>query len=122
MFGEYGEEKLKKYINEGRKKFISDSSSDYLFLNSRGGVLTTRSIRNIINLQTSKSRIKSHVTPHTLRHTFATHLLNEGAELTTVKELLGHKNLSTTSIYTHLSKEHLRSVYLSSHPRSKKDQ
>ena len=65
---------------------------------------------------------KSHVTPHTLRHTFATHLLNEGAELTTVKELLGHKNLSTTSIYTHLSKEHLRSVYLSSHPRSKKDQ
>lgn len=122
MFGEYGEEKLKKYINEGREKLVSNDSEDYLLLNSRGGVLTTRSVRNIINLLSSKARIKSHVTPHTLRHTFATHLLNEGAELTTVKELLGHKNLSTTSIYTHLSKEHLRNVYLSSHPRSKKDQ
>lgn len=120
MFGEYGEEKLKKYINDGRRQLISNSSGDYLFLNSRGGALTSRSVRNILNLQTSKSRINSHVTPHTLRHTFATHLLNEGAELTTVKELLGHKNLSTTSIYTHLSKEHLRNVYLSSHPRSKK--
>lgn len=120
MFGEYGEEKLKKYINDGRRQLISNSTGDYLFLNSRGGVLTARSVRNILNLQTSKSRINSHVTPHTLRHTFATHLLNEGAELTTVKELLGHKNLSTTSIYTHLSKEHLRNVYLSSHPRSKK--
>lgn len=119
MFGEYAEEKLKKYIDDGRKKLYSNLSGDYLFLNSRGGPLTDRSVRNILNLLSSKARVKSHITPHTLRHTFATHLLNEGADLTTVKELLGHKNLSTTSIYTHLSKEHLRNVYLSAHPRSK---
>ena len=119
MFGEYGEERLKKYIDNGRKMLLCNKQNDYLFLNARGGVLTDRSVRDILNLLSSKAKIKSHITPHTLRHTFATHLLNEGAELTTVKELLGHKNLSTTSIYTHLSKEHLRNVYLSSHPRSK---
>ena len=118
LYGDYAAEKIDKYISFSRIQLLGNKKSEYLFLNSRGGALTDRSVRNIINLVASKSRVNSHVTPHTLRHTFATHLLNEGADLLTVKELLGHKNLSTTSIYTHLSKEHLRNVYLSSHPRS----
>lgn len=119
MFGEYGEEKLKQYIDNGRKVLLCNKQNDHLFLNTHGGTLTDRSVRNILNLLTSKAKINSHITPHTMRHTFATHLLNEGAELTTVKELLGHKNLSTTSIYTHLSKEHIRNVVSNSHPRYK---
>lgn len=120
MFGDYAKEKLDKYMNESRNVLLSDKQSEYLLLNAKGTKLTDRSVRDIINLQSTKAKLNHHISPHTLRHTFATHLLNEGADLTTVKELLGHKNLSTTSIYTHLSKEHLREVYLSSHPRGKK--
>jgi integrase/recombinase XerC len=67
-----------------------------------------------------KSGLNVKVTPHVIRHTFATHMLNEGADLLSVKQLLGHENLSTTQVYTHVSNERLRNVYLSSHPRAKK--
>ena len=89
----------------------------YLILNNRGNKITTRAIRDIIDKYDVS--INTHVTPHTLRHTFATHMLNEGADLKSVQELLGHENLSTTQIYTHVSNERLRRVYLNNHPRAR---
>ena len=93
-----------------------------MFLNSKGEKLTSGGIEYIINKIVKVSGVtNNHITPHVFRHTFATSMLNEGSDLVTVKELLGHSNLSTTSIYTHVSNEHLRKVYLNSHPRAKKD-
>ena len=82
---------------------------------------STRSVELIIDDIIKKAALNKNVTPHTLRHTFATHLLNEGCDILIVKELLGHSSLDTTGIYTHVSNERLRKVYLNSHPRAKKD-
>ena len=93
--------------------------NQYLFTHNNHKMYP-QDIRNIINKNTKKIGLKIKVHPHMLRHTFATHMLNEGADLKSVSELLGHENLSTTTIYTHVSNEYLRQVYLSSHPRAKK--
>lgn len=94
----------------------------YLLLKNKQMRLRTEDVRKYINYFALKSGLKTHVYPHMLRHTFATDMLNNGASLSTVKELLGHENLSTTSIYTHVSNERLRNVYLKTHPRvNKKD-
>lgn len=95
-----------------------EAESSYLFVNKHGGVLNTRTVREIVSNVAIKSGIKVHVSPHTLRHTYATHMLNEGADLKSVGDLLGHESLSTTQIYTHVSNERLRNVYLNSHPRA----
>ena len=92
--------------------------SDVVFLNKSGTRLTDRSIRNIINKHVLKEAAAQHVTPHMFRHSFATHLLNHGADLRSVQELLGHVNISTTQIYTHLTTEKLKSVYDKAHPRA----
>lgn len=113
FYGKRAEELLEKYMREQKEE------QEYLF-SEKDHPLTTNDIRKIINRYEKKAGIKMHVTPHMFRHTFATDLLNEGAELLTVKELLGHENLSTTSIYTHISSEKLRQVYRSAHPRAKK--
>lgn len=105
---------LSKYL-QTRKEF--NPQSNYLILNNLGNKITTKGISLIISKYAHN--IKSKITPHTLRHSFATHMLNEGANLRTVQELLGHKNLQTTEIYTHVSNERLRSVYLKTHPRNK---
>jgi tyrosine recombinase XerC len=89
-----------------------------LFLNKNGTRLTTRSICNIINKYIERESINQKVSPHTFRHSFATHLLNNGADLRSVQELLGHVNLSTTQIYTHLTTEKLKSIYDKAHPRA----
>jgi integrase/recombinase XerC len=89
-----------------------------LFLNKTGKRLTDRGVRNIIDKYIKRLSIKERVSPHTLRHSFATHLLNRGADLRSVQELLGHKNLSTTQIYTHVTMERLKSVYDKAHPRA----
>lgn len=89
-----------------------------VFVNSRGGVLTDRSVRRILDKYINQLAIAKNVTPHTIRHTFATHLLENGADLRAVQELLGHANLSTTQIYTHVSTEHITSAYKKNHPRA----
>lgn len=119
-FGRFAEIALETYINDGRNKLLdkAKTSSDSVFLNARGNSLTSRGIRLILNKIVEKAALTVHVHPHKLRHTFATHMLNEGADLRTVQELLGHENLSSTQIYTHVTKDRLRSVYMNSHPRA----
>ncbi len=90
----------------------------YLFVNNRGGVLTDRSVRRILDKYINDLATFKHVSPHTIRHTFATHLLEHGADLRAVQELLGHANLSTTQIYTHITSERITSVYKQNFPRA----
>jgi len=101
-----------------RKKAQSDVQDAPLFINFRGGRLTTRSIGRIIKKYASKCGLMTEITPHSLRHTFATHLLDGGADLRSVQELLGHVSLSSTQKYTHVSLERLMEVYDKAHPRS----
>jgi integrase/recombinase XerC len=89
-----------------------------LFLNKNGTRITDRGIRDVLDKYIRLASLKHGVSPHTLRHSFATHLLNRGADLRSVQELLGHVNLSTTQIYTHLTTEKLKSVYNKAHPRA----
>ncbi len=110
--------KCKDRLNDYLK--IRNARTNYLLVNKHGNKLNERTVRKIIEETTKKAGINVHVTPHVLRHTYATHMLNEGADLKSVGDLLGHENLSTTQIYTHVSNERLRNVYLNSHPRAKK--
>ena len=119
-FGEYAKVALEKYINQGRLELIQKSSESdgYLFLNARGKPLTPRGVRYVLNKIVEDASSTVSIYPHKLRHTFATHLLNEGADLRTVQELLGHENLSSTQMYTHVTKDRLKQVYMDSHPRA----
>ena len=119
IFGKVCLELLNDYVKTSRKKLLS-KENEYLLLNKNGGKLSVRGIQMIVENVLKESSIKYNISPHTLRHTFATHLLDAGADLMSVKELLGHDSLSTTSIYTHISNEKLRQVYLNSHPRARK--
>lgn len=118
-FGDYAEYILELYLNEGYKS-LNVKKSEYLFLNNRGGKLTTRGVRYILDNIINKTTIDKKISPHMLRHTFATHLLNEGCDLLTVQELLGHESLTATSIYTHITNDRLKEVYFKCHPRAKK--
>lgn len=97
---------------------IRKSNARMLFLNKNGKPLSDRGVRKIINKQILKTSMQMKVSPHVFRHSFATHLLDRGADLRSVQELLGHTNLSTTQIYTHISTERLKNVYAKSHPRA----
>lgn len=120
IFGRYAEEALQLYLQDGREKLLekNEQPTNVVFLNARGKPLTTRGIRVVLKKIVEKAALSIHLHPHMLRHTFATHMLNEGADLRTVQELLGHENLSSTQIYTHVTKDHLRNVYMKSHPRA----
>lgn len=118
VYGSYCEDALELYLRDGRKE-LDKTRSGYLFLNKNGGRLSSRYIRKIIDDVVIKCEMDYHVSPHTLRHTFATDMLNNGADLMTVKELLGHSSINTTGIYTHVSNEQLKKVYVFAHPRSK---
>ena len=109
---------LDSYLNECRSKLLNSKDSEYLFINHLGDKLTDRGIRLIIDKIVKKSCIKSKVSPHTFRHTFATMLLNEGCNIKSVQELLGHSSLGTTGIYTHLTNDEVRLAYMKAHPRA----
>lgn len=119
LFGEHAKKAIELYCNEGRMLLLGNKKSDYLLINHIGDKLTDRGVRYILDGLIEKASLKSHFSPHSLRHTFATHMMENGADLMVVKELLGHVDLSTTGIYTHVTNERLREVYLHSHPRAK---
>ncbi|UII57403.1 tyrosine recombinase XerC [Cytobacillus spongiae] len=118
-FGSFAHDALQTYIENGRKALLENKPpNSYLFVNYRGGPLTARGVRNILNEMIKKSTLTGKIHPHKLRHTFATHLLNNGADMRTVQELLGHVNLSSTQVYTHVTNEYLRKTYMTHHPRA----
>ena len=118
-FGEPALDSINLYIKEGRKIYLDNKQSEYLIVGKNEEKLTTRRIEQIVGELINKTSIKMNITPHMFRHTFATHLLDNGSDLIAVQELLGHESLSSTEIYTHVSNEHLREVYMKCHPRNK---
>jgi integrase/recombinase XerC len=120
-FGDYAKDAINLYIKDGRKKLLGDIDSEYLIVGHNKESLTTRRVEQIIDDIIKHTSIKLNITPHVFRHTFATHLLDQGCDLIVVQELLGHASLSSTEIYTHVSNEQIRNVYLNAHPRSKRN-
>ena len=110
---------VKKYIEETRPKLAHDRKDTALFLNARGDRLTRQGFWQKLKEYAKSAGLDSRVSPHTLRHSFATHMLSGGADLRSVQELLGHANISTTQVYTHLTTDHIRRTYEKSHPRAK---
>jgi integrase/recombinase XerD len=111
---------VEEYLREARPKILQHNLTEKaLFLNVRGERLTRQGLWQILKGYAKAAGIEVEVTPHTLRHSFATHMLNGGADLRIVQELLGHANISTTQVYTHLTSEHVRNTYEKSHPRAK---
>lgn len=109
---------LGRYLNEGRPHLLRDAGEKALFLNHRGERLTRQGLWLIIKHYVDAIGIESEVTPHTLRHSFATHMLHGGAKLRDVQKLLGHANISTTQVYTQVTRDHLREAYNEAHPRA----
>jgi integrase/recombinase XerC len=119
LLGEPACRALKRYIREGRPELIRENmETNALFLNRLGSRLSTRSVNNILDKYAKLAGLERRVTPHLMRHTFATHLLDGGADLRTVQELLGHADLSSTQIYTHVSQARAKEVYRKAHPRA----
>lgn len=115
FFSENSKKWLEKYIEEKKKKY-SNYTKDVVFANSKGEKLTTRSLRRLIADHAKKAGLQKEVTPHVFRHTFATELLNNGVDIRYLQELLGHSSISTTQVYTHVSKALLKDVYMNTHP------
>ncbi len=108
---------INQYLERSRNRLTKGKDSPYLFVNFHGNGLTRQGIWKNLKVIVQAAGIDKDVTPHTLRHSFATVLLENGADLRIVQELLGHSDISTTQIYTHISKKHLTEVYQRSHPR-----
>ena len=119
IFNNHTKKAIEIYLNDGYHEF-NKLSSGYLILNKDGNKLSERYVRNIINKLVINAGLDIKISPHTFRHTFATDMLEDGSDLMTVKELLGHESLNTTSIYTHVTNEQIRKVYDMAHPRAKK--
>ncbi|MBP3841814.1 MAG: tyrosine recombinase [Bacilli bacterium] len=117
-FGEYAKEIMELYLKDGYKKLNIDNL-EYLLINNKHTKLTERGVRDILDKIIKQTDISKHISPHMLRHTFATHLLNEGCDILSVQKLLGHESISATGIYTHVTTDHLKSVYYNSFPRAK---
>lgn len=110
---------VKEYMNETRPHLVHSAEKEALFVNLRGERLTRQGLWQILKGYVKSAGLDAGVTPHTLRHSFATHMLSGGADLRSVQELLGHANISTTQVYTHLTSEHIRRSYERSHPRAR---
>ncbi|PAD84484.1 tyrosine recombinase XerC [Niallia circulans] len=118
-FGSFAHNALEAYIKAGRNQLMKNSTDhSYLFVNYRGGILTDNGVRDILNKMMNTSSSQGKIHPHKLRHSFATHLLANGADMRTVQELLGHAFLTSTQIYTHVTNEYLKKTYMSYHPRA----
>ena len=118
--GSVGSAAVERYVRSGRPALASKRSRAALLLNQRGGRLTRQGVGQILAKHVKAAQIRSRVTPHSLRHSFATHLLEGGADVRVVQELLGHASVSTTQIYTLVTEDHLREVYYTAHPRARR--
>ena len=123
-FNDITKKKLYEYLSKRTALFNSNSVEleNYVFLNRFGTILTTRSVQRLMENLSKKAGLLRKTTPHTLRHSYATHMLNAGAGIKTIKELLGHSSISTTEKYTHLTTEKLKQVYKKTHPSQKKSE
>jgi integrase/recombinase XerD len=116
--GEEAEVRIERYLEEARPDLIKGHGQvPYLFVTRRGGAMTRQAFWYMIKRRAQQAGISKHLSPHTLRHAFATHLLNHGADLRVVQMLLGHSDLSTTQIYTHVANQRLKSLHTRHHPR-----
>ncbi len=113
---------VEEYITQVRSRFVHGDAEPALFVNQRGERLTRQGLWQILKAYAKSAGLGKEVTPHTLRHSFATHMLSGGADLRSVQELLGHANISTTQVYTHLTSEHVRRTYEKAHPRAKEQE
>jgi tyrosine recombinase XerC len=123
LIGVEAGEWLRRYVEHARPELVRAGrrrgrAVDQVFLNARGGPLTPRGAQLVVDRAVLAASVQQHVSPHVLRHTFATHLLDGGADLRAVQELLGHASIATTQIYTHISRDHLKRVYAQAHPRA----
>ena len=117
--GKFAQQAVFDYLNNSRNDLLKVTSNKYIFLNGRGGALTRQSAWNIVVAQGKSAGITEELSPHSLRHSFATHLLDGGADIRVVQELLGHSSVTTTQIYTLITIDKLRESYAMAHPRSK---
>ncbi|MBF0099639.1 MAG: site-specific tyrosine recombinase XerD [Desulfobacterales bacterium] len=116
-FGDIAKEKIQTYLKSSRPRLLKTQTSDYLFVARAGKPMTRQSFWKLLKAYAQKSGITKNIKPHTLRHSFATHLLEGGADIRSVQIMLGHVDISTTQIYTHLSKSHLKELHTKYHPR-----
>lgn len=116
-FGDCSKRSLERYLKEGRENLLKGQESEYLFVNCSGSVMSRQGFWKLLKQYASKAGIVSDITPHTLRHSFAAHLVQNGADLKSVKEMMGHSDIATTHMYVHLSADHVRHVYREAHPR-----
>lgn len=117
-FGSFAQDAIESYLENSRPILMKKKSHRFLFVNLRGDRITERGVRHVLNAMMEEASIHGKIYPHMIRHSFATHLLSNGADIRTVQELLGHSNLSSTQVYTHITKEHLRKTYMKTHPRA----
>lgn len=116
-FGDIAGDWLQRYLDDGRPEILKGRIADALFVTGRGESMTRQGFWKIVRKYAGKAQILQHLSPHTLRHAFATHLINHGADLRAVQLLLGHADISTTQIYTHVARERLRQLHARHHPR-----
>ena len=116
--GRNAKDALNRYIEKVRPRLVKGKDDPHLFISRLGKKISRQSFWKIIKRYAKKARIKKEITPHTLRHSFATHLLERGADLRVVQELLGHSDIATTQVYTHINKERLKSIHRQFHPRA----